>query len=255
MKLVPEILILEVKDAFIIKGKVSNFGDETAQDVRLELIESGLIIKNFGSLPAGKGKQVFTNATREQLGVKEEGSYYIPVLIFYRDLTGRAYSASHLIATSTNTKKSGISEIRSPVSLSIKRENSQRAEFDMVQTTSVVVNFQNTSNESQEIEIVPITSNEIAIKPSASTNRLSLTPKSQQEFTLNIENLSGLSGSKYQIFVMIRGTYLGKHYSEYTSLLVHLVTEEEQNYLPLILVAIALLFAAYGFMRYRKKAA
>ncbi len=254
LKLIPEVHILEVKDGFVIKGKVSNFGDETAQDVRLELIESGLIVKNFGSLPAGRGKQVFTKATREQLGIQAEGSYYIPVLVFYRDLTGRAYSASHLIATSTKKKKSEISEIRSPVSLSIQQENSQKAEFDMVKTTSIVVNLHNTSNEAQEVEIVPITSREIAITSSNKKEGVILDPQSKQELTLNIENLSGLTGSKYQIFVMIRGTHSGKHYSEYTSFLVHLITEEEQNYLPLVILAIALLFAVYGFTRYRKKA-
>lgn len=226
-----------------IDVKLSNSGDESANNVEISLIS------DFQSDPVYVGTLTPNMPFETELNVslKEDiqpGKYPVVVLVDYSDANG--YPFSSVSPGSIVYKTPTVSKVTSmETELSLSGKESKKLTFTV----------RNLDDVSHETDIKLILPRELKVDDEVKT--ITIQSKEEKEIDFDVSSFSALSGSSYVVLVTMEYENEGLHYSSFGKGIIRITEKSDlvvlPDWLPISFIVILILVFIYYQFRGKKK--
>lgn len=254
IRLVPRFTVapaVEQKRSLLLSGSVLNEGDETANQVVIEVVRSGEIVSSLGDLNPNERAEFSVLLPPETVGISAFGSYQIPFRVHYEDANGVNFSAAFLVSFVHSDGESRFPVV-SPVRVDVDRSIYRDGGLQVFREQQIELTITNSFDETVDIDLSFIASRELRLQPSG-FSRMSLSPHEKRSLSAEVINHSGLVGSSYATYILVEGDKNGSHFSEHTSLVVKIISSDETSYLTWVLAGLLIVFMGGGLVYWRRE--
>lgn len=233
-----------------ILGTLENQGDERALEVRIEEAHSGKILADLSDFGPGEKKDVVASFSEEELGLKGDGSFVLPLRILYKDTNKFGFSAAFVLSYFRKSS-SGVLGRSSPVTVGLEEVNRERQAVDVGVTGNFKLVLLNTSLDTVTGKIQFVSSKELELK--AKQSDFSIGPQSELRIEIDAKNLGGLVGSSYATYAIVNGQIGGMAFADYNAFLINIVANTPTSWAAAAMIFLALVFAVVGFIFWRRE--
>lgn len=224
--------------------KITNGGDAISEEVSIEF---PYLKKSFflaESLKPSESATFRTSFSFKELGINQNGRYYIPARIHYKDGLYYAFSSPHLVKL--NLKPLGLEPL-----IMTFRNHIGPPNIEMSEEARFTLELSNPKPEPVEItEIGIFGSNEIFYQIDGASFPLELGSREKKELSIKAKNINGIKNSSYVAFVLANTSDEIAHMDSTVYFRVGIVPKDSMIYYAVAgVAALTLLLIAYFFRK------